>query len=171
MLNRIDQLMLSMMAHEAPDAERIQHFIKVHDFARLIGQLEGLDPAVQEVLEAAAVVHDIGIHPAERKYGRSDGPLQELEGPPMARELLSQLGWEEAAIDRVAFLVGHHHTYTEIDGIDYQILVEADFLVNLFEGGRSAEAQREVYRRIFRTESVKRLFRTMFSTGAEEQEP
>ena len=163
MQSRIDQLLIAMMEHEDKDVKRIQHFLKVHEFARLIGQMEGLPANVQETLEAAAVVHDIGIHPTEWKYGHCDGPLQEQEGPPLARELLARLGWEESVIDRVAWLVGHHHTYTDIDGADYQILVEADFLVNLFESDHPAETQREVYRRIFKTEGGKRLFRTMFA--------
>ena len=162
MQSRIDQLLIAMMEHEGKDVKRIQHFLKVHEFARLIGEMEGLPPDVRETLEAAAVVHDIGIHPAERKYGNDDGPYQELEGPPLARELLARLGWEESVIERAAWLVGHHHTYTDIDGIDYQILVEADFLVNLFENGSGADTQREVYSRIFKTEGGKRLFRTMF---------
>ena len=33
--------------------------------------------------------------------------------------------------ERVAYLIGHHHTYDKIEGMDYQILVEADFLVNI----------------------------------------
>ena len=163
MTNRIDQLLVAMMEHEERDTEQIQHFLKVHQFARLIGRMEALPSDVQETLEAAAVVHDIGIHPAQRKYGSSDGPYQEREGPPLARELLKRLGWEEAVTERVAWLVGHHHTYTGIDGADYQILVEADFLVNLFEGGHSDDAQRKVYRQIFRTEGGKKLFRTMFT--------
>ena len=158
----IDTLLIAMMEHEDRDANGIQHFVKVHDFARLIGQMEKLPAGVQETLEAAAVVHDIGIHPAEKKYGSSDGHYQELEGPPLARALLERLGWEESVIRRVEYLVGHHHTYTDIDGIDYQILVEADFLVNLFENGTSAGARQEVYRKIFRTEGGRRLFRAMF---------
>lgn len=162
MTSRIDRLLIEMMEHEEKDAKRIQHFLKVHGFARLIGRLEGLPEELQETLEAAAVVHDIGILPAERKYGNHDGPNQEREGPPLARKLLARLGWEEAVIERVAYLVGHHHTYSGIDGVDYQILVEADLLVNLFEHNDTADTQREAYWRIFRTEGGKRVFRTMF---------
>ena len=160
--NRIDALIVSMMEHEAPDARRIQHFLKVHEFARLIAVLEGLPGDVRETLEAAAVVHDIGIHPSERKYGRCDGHLQELEGPPLARGLLTDLGWEEPVVARVEYLVGHHHTYLNIDGPDHQILVEADFLVNLFEDSASVEAKKECFGRIFKTASGRRLFKTMF---------
>ena len=83
MQSRIDQLLIAMMEHEDKDVKRIQHLLKVHEFARLIGQMEGLPANVQETLEAAAVVHDIGIHPAERKYEHCDSPLQEQEGPPL----------------------------------------------------------------------------------------
>lgn len=162
---RIDALLFAMIEHEAPDAARIQHFIKVHAFARLIGIAKHLPADTQETLEAAAIVHDIGIHPAEQKYGRCDGPLQEQEGPPLARALLASLGFPAALVERAAYLVGHHHTYTDIDGADYRILAEADFLVNLHEGKSTDEAQREAYRKIFRTDAGKRLFRAMFCTA------
>ena len=42
MQSRIDQLLIAMMEHEDKDAKRIQHLLKVHEFARLIGQMEGL---------------------------------------------------------------------------------------------------------------------------------
>ncbi len=162
MLSRIDTLLTAMMEHEKPDALRIQHFVKVHAYAGLIGRMEHLPDPLQETLEAAAIVHDIGIHPAEQKYGSSAGNLQELEGPPLARALLQSLGWDPAQVERIAWLVGHHHTYTAIDGLDYQILVEADFLVNLQENHTGPEEQASVYRKIFRTEGGKQLFRTMF---------
>ena len=34
----MDQLLLKMMEYDSQDAKRIQHFIKVHEFARLIGR-------------------------------------------------------------------------------------------------------------------------------------
>lgn len=119
--------------------------------ARLIGLAENLDPYTQEVLEAAAIVHDIGIHKAEEKYGRNTGKYQEMEGPGEARTMLTALSWPQEVIDRVCYLVGHHHTYDNIDGMDYQILVEADFLVNLFEDGSTPDMQKNVFIRNFRT--------------------
>ena len=67
-----------------------------------------------------------------------------------------------AQADRVAYLVGHHHTYTNIDGMDYQILVEADFLVNLYEDGVSGEAIERAGEKIFRTKSGTDILETMF---------
>ena len=125
-----------MTDYYAGDAKRIQHFIKVRGFAATIGRLEGLDKEELFVLETAALVHDIGIKVCERKYGSCNGKLQELEGPAEAEKLLVSLGdFSTETIERVCWLVAHHHTYNDIADIDYQILVEADFLVNVFEDG------------------------------------
>lgn len=155
-----------MMAYFAGDPKRIQHFLKVHSLARLIGLQEGLEPTAQAILEAAAIVHDGGIKPAEEKYGSCSGSLQEQEGPAVARELLRELACPPEMIERVCFLVGHHHTYDGMEGADYQILVEADFLVNLYEDAASPAAIRTAYDRIFRTQTGRALCRTMF--GMEE---
>ena len=80
-MTRLDELLYEMTRYDDKDVKRIQHFLKVHEFARLIGFEENLDPYTQEVLEAAAIVHDIGIHKAEEKYGRNTGKYQEMEGP------------------------------------------------------------------------------------------
>ncbi len=158
----IENLISEMIAYDAGDAPRIQHFMKVHDFARTIAVLEGVDGDTLFTLEAAAVVHDIGIHASEEKYGSSAGHYQEVEGPALAEEMLGRLGFKQHVIDRVSYLVGHHHTYTDIDGLDYQILVEADFLVNLFEEGSPKEAVKSAYGNIFTTGTGKRFCREMF---------
>lgn len=161
-MSRLNELYKKMVHYYRGDPARIQHFVKVHAFARLIGQEERLDEKTLYILEAAALVHDIGIKPALEKYGRDDGPLQEKEGPQPAREMLKGLGFAPDVIDRVADLVGRHHTYTGIDGIDYQILVEADFLVNFYENGTDQEAVRKCVKKVFRTESGKQIAREMF---------
>ena len=67
-----------------------------------------------------------------------------------------------AQADRVAYLVGHHHTYTNIDGMDYQILVEADFLVNLYEDSVPKAAAQNVLDKIFKTQTGKTICKEMF---------
>ena len=161
-MNRIDRLYMEMIHYYQGDPKHIQHFVKVHDLSRLIGQSEGLDEDTMYVLEAAALVHDIGIKVGMEKYGRSDGKTQEAEGPAAAREMLTALGFQERVIRRVEYLVGHHHTYTDIKGMDYQILVEADFLVNYFENNLSAETIQKSVEKIFRTETGRRIAEEMF---------
>ena len=165
---QLDDLYMKMISYYEGDPKRIQHFTKVHSYARLIGIGEELDDASLFILEAAAYTHDIGIRVAEEKYGRCDGKLQEQEGPIIAQKMLSQLGFENYIVERICFLIGHHHTYDNIDGLDYQILVEADFLVNLYEDDAGNRAINKAYKRIFKTETGKKIFRLMF--GYEEED-
>lgn len=158
----IEKLIAEMISCYHGDPRRIQHFMKVHDFARTIGILENLDKETLFTLEAAAVVHDIGIHVSEEKYGSAAGKYQELEGPPLAKEMLTRIGFPESVITRICYLVGHHHTYQDINGWDYQILVEADFLVNLYEDQASGKAAARACETVFRTETGRQFCREMF---------
>ncbi|MGF0031736.1 HD domain-containing protein [Bariatricus sp. SGI.154] len=157
-----NKLILEMTKYYSGDPQRIQHFMKVYAYARMIGEMEGISGEDQEVLEVAAIVHDIGIKVSMEKYGDSVGKHQEAEGPDVAREMLESLGYDEYLIQRVCYLVGHHHTYHDIDGIDYQILVEADFLVNLFEDKLSEHAIESALKEIFVTAAGIRICKLMF---------
>ena len=150
-----------MIDYFARDAKRIQHLVKVHSFAKLIGELEHVEEKTMRILEAAAYVHDIGIKPAEKKYGSCGGKLQEQEGPAAAKEILERLGFDAQLIERVCYLVGHHHTYDNVDGIDYRILVEADLLVNIYEDDLSRDVADSVCETVFRTRSGKHICKTM----------
>ena len=155
-----------MLFFDRGDARRIQHFLKVYQFAALIGKLEGLSPEQQEILEIAAILHDIGIIPSEKKYGISNGKLQEQEGPAYARELLNRIGgYGKEFIDRVCFLIAHHHTYEGVDGLDWQILLEADFLVNSFEKNMTEEAIKKFRASVFRTKSGIALLNNQYGYG------
>lgn len=158
----INKLHFEMIMLYSGDTKRIQHFCKVHSYAKLIAELENVDADTLFILEAAALTHDIGIHYCEEKYGECNGKLQEKEGPAIAKRLLAKLQFEDRVSERVQYLIAHHHTYDAIDGIDYQILVEADFLVNLYEDRLSDQAIKHAYREIFKTDTGKRICRDMF---------
>lgn len=79
-----------------------------------------------------------------------------------ARALLEEFHLPEADVERICYLVAHHHSYDNIQGMDYQILVEADFLVNFHEDKMEKDTVRETMNRIFRTQTGKRLCQTMF---------
>ena len=167
---QLDDLFLRMIAFDEGDTKRIQHFTKVHSYARLIGIGEEMDGVSLFILEAAAYTHDIGIKVAEEKYGKCDGKLQEQEGPIVAQKMLSELGFENYMVERICYLIGHHHTYDNVDGMDYQALIEADFLVNLYEEEAGRHAIKAAYRQIFKTKTGKELFRLMYGYSEEEQE-
>lgn len=158
----INRLLAEMIKYYSGDAKRIQHFIKVHSFAKMIGELEEIDKNKQFILECAAIVHDIGIKECEIKYNSCAGKLQEKEGPQLAERLLTSLSADSAVTDRVCYLVGHHHTYSEIDDIDYQILVEADFLVNFYEDSIPAKNIEVTYNKIFKTKNGREICKNMF---------
>ena len=159
----INKLHLAMIELYSGDAKRIQHFCKVHSYAKLIAETENVDEKCLFILEAAALTHDIGIHLCEEKYGKCNGKLQEKEGPALAEKLLEELGFDRDVSERVQYLIAHHHTYDNIDGIDYQILVESDFLVNIMEDGLSKQAAFNAYHSIFKTECGKKICKEMFN--------
>ena len=162
-MNKIEELALAMIDYNNGDPKRIQHTTKVHAYASMIGKCEELNEDTLFILESTALVHDIGIRASEKKYGHQNGKLQEQEGPAVAREMLTRLGgFNDPQIERVCWLVGHHHTYHICEDLDYQILIEADFLVNLFEDEESPNAIRAVRKNIFRTESGIRILETMY---------
>lgn len=161
-MNKLDMLCTEMVDYFSGDPKRIQHFLKVHSLAALIGRCEGLPEKELFTLEAAAYVHDCGIKPAEEKFGSCSGKLQEQEGPSIARELLTKLEFDDDITERVCYLVGRHHTYKDIDGLDCQILIEADFLVNLYEDGLKESSIITARDRVFRTETGISILESMF---------
>lgn len=156
-------LLMRMMEHDEGDPGRIHHFMKVYGFAKMIGEMESIPEEKQYILEIASIVHDIGIKPSLEKYGDSIGPHQEEMGEITARKLLSDMDYEASVIERVSYLVGHHHTYAEIDDIDYQILIEADFLVNLYENRPDNSTAKMVLETFFKTESGKEMMKKIFT--------
>jgi len=158
-----DELIIKMTEFNSGDPKRIQHFLKVYEFAHVIGVKEGLDADTLSILDMASIMHDIGIRPSEEKYGRCDGKLQEQEGPDYAREMLSEFPEvTEAETERVCYLIAHHHTYDNVDGIDYRILIEADFLVNAFEDELNKDAIIHFRDEVFETKTGLHLINTMF---------
>jgi len=165
-MNGIAQLMEKMIAFSGGNLHDIDHFIRVWTYARTIGELEGLDADTRYVLEVAAIVHDIACPLSREKYGNTNGKRQEEEGAPMAADFLKDSGMTPGQIDRVAYLVGHHHTFAGIDGVDWQILVEADYIANATENGYSEGNVRSFTEKVFRTDAGKRLARSIFGVSA-----
>ena len=158
----ISQIMEKMIAFSEGSIHDIDHFIRVWTYARTIGELERLDEDTQFILEVAAITHDIACPLCREKYGNTNGKYQEEEGALLVKEFLSDTGMTEEKIARVAFLVGHHHTFANIDGIDYQILVEADYIANATENGYSRQNVENFLQKIMKTESGKRILRSIF---------
>lgn len=160
----IQKVILSMIEYFGSDVLRINHALKVHGFASTISRTEVEDPKKIAIVEIAAVLHDIGIPQAEIKYNSSSGKYQEIEGPPIAREILTKMNLDNDMIERVCFLIGNHHSYTKIDGIDFQILIEADFLVNIVEDDMNNTMQQSIKQKYFKTKTGTSILNQMHFT-------
>ncbi len=158
----ISEIMEKMIREANGNLHDISHFISVWTYAKTIGELEHLDQETQFILEVAAITHDIACPVLREKYGNTNHKLQETEGAPLVRDFLKGTGLSEAQSERVAYLVGHHHTLDAIDGPDYQILIEADYIVNASEKGYSRENVQNFISRCMKTEAGKRITRTVF---------
>lgn len=147
----------------------IDHFIKVWAMAKTIGEQEKLDEKTQQTLEFAAVVHDISCPLCRKKYGNAGGRNQELESTSLVQAFFAELPVPDLNVERVTWLVAHHHTYTNVDSLDHRILPEADFLINAGESGYSRTAIKTARERIFRTETGIRLLDELYrGKGASE---
>lgn len=158
----IDSVQLDMHKFDSGSPERIQHFTKVHSFATQIGKLEKLDDETQFTLELTAILHDIGIKVAEEKFGHCNGKLQEELGPDLARELLAPYEIKAEILERICYLIANHHTYTNVEGLDYRILIEADFLVNLYENNVDTKGVLSAYKKMFVTDAGRYMCKIMF---------
>lgn len=150
---KTEQMISKMISFYSGNVSDIHHFIKVHAFAHEIGVMEKLDGKTLETLEYAAIAHDIACPLCRRKYGSTEGRLQEKESEPLLREFLAEYDLPEEMLERIVFLVTHHHTYTGVDGPDYRILLEADYLVNFGENEKYRKGVKEFRKHVFRTET------------------
>lgn len=163
MNTQLAQLMQAMISYDKGDVPRIQHFVKVHNFAATIGRLENLDSETLFILEASAILHDIGIHPAEAKYGNCNGKAQEELGPGEARKVLAEVGgFSNKQVERICWLIGHHHTYSNVESADHRILLEADFLVNSFEDDMPIDNIKVFRDKVFRSSSAIKALNDMW---------
>lgn len=155
-------ILFDMIKYFKNDAKRINHAVKVHGFASTLCALEKITGIKKDVIEIAAILHDIGIKEAERKYNSSAGNYQEIEGPPIARQILEERKISKEIIDRVCYLIGNHHTYQKIDDIDFQILVEADFIVNIFEDSMNSSGIESIKNKYFKTNSGREILNSIY---------
>jgi HD superfamily phosphohydrolase YqeK len=156
-----ERIALEMKKYFGTDFKRVHHAIKVARFAEQILKMEGGNPLV---VMGAAYLHDIGVHEADRKYGSHSGHYQEMEGPAIAREILERLNVPKQMIDEICDIIGHHHSPREEETLNFQILYEADGLVNTEEEETSKDRKKveELIGKVFRTTTGKRLAEKLY---------
>ncbi|MHC4190035.1 MAG: HD domain-containing protein [Planctomycetota bacterium] len=143
------------------DQKRIEHALAVLDYAEQIQNVEGGDPLI---VRAAAILHDIGIHEAERKYGSAAGNYQEIEGPPIAEEILKRYDVTVEAIEHICRIIANHHSAKDIDTTEFRIVWDADWLVNIPADFPSASKEKlqEIVEKTFKTNEGRKIATELF---------
>jgi HD superfamily phosphodiesterase len=141
-------LIRAMETYFRGDTKRINHAHKVTGYAEELLKPEGGD---YSIVIGASVLHDIGILQAEKKYGSTAGRYQEKEGPPIARRILTRLGFERNQIDEICEIIAHHHSPGKINLRDEYDIQDREKLGNIIA-------------RVFLTRSGKALARETYLT-------
>ncbi|MFZ7133541.1 MAG: HD domain-containing protein [Eubacteriales bacterium] len=154
--------MNEMISYFNKDIKRINHAIKVYTFAKTIGEIEKVEKEKMVIIQLSAILHDIGIKESEKKYHSSSGKYQEIEGPPIARKILKKYGIEDKILERICYIIGNHHTYDKVDDVDFQVLIEADLMVNIHEDQIQKEIVLRIKNKYYKTESGKNILTSMY---------
>lgn len=112
------------------DEKRIKHALAVLDYSEKIHSSEDGD---NFVITAAAILHDIGIHEAEKRYNSPAGKYQEIEGPLIAKRILRKYNVDEQKIEHICKIIANHHSAKDIDTIEFRAVWDADWLINMAE--------------------------------------
>ncbi|MFO7932306.1 MAG: HD domain-containing protein [Thermodesulfobacteriota bacterium] len=135
-----DRIAVEMKKYFGRDFKRIGHATRVARHAEAIAGKEGGDPAV---ILAAAYLHDIGIHEAEKKHGSTAAKYQEQEGPAIARQIMEKLGADEALIEEVCGIIGRHHHPEQDETLNFRVLYDADLIANIEDKRKESETDPE----------------------------
>ncbi|MCP4378288.1 MAG: HD domain-containing protein, partial [bacterium] len=144
------------------DSRRIDHAMAVLGYAESIMDASpGVDSLV---VRAAAILHDIGIHAAEQKHGSSSGRYQEIEGPPIAREILESINVDASVVDHVCCIVANHHSARDIDTPEFRIIWDADWLVNIPDEYNTSDSKSmsELINKVFKTPMGRTIAQELF---------
>lgn len=163
---RVQQTMKRMIDYYAAcDSTQIAHTLCVHEYTRMLAMRERYDERKRGLLEIAALLHDIGCPSAKWKYGDSLPIHQQQEGMCIAADwFASDPSWlDTQEAQWVVDVVGAHHNAVQAEVLGFEVLYEADLIVNLFEGYYPVDYADVYYHKMVRTKSGKQLFRQLFA--------
>ena len=143
------------------DKKYIDHALKVLSYTKELLKQEKGDG---QIVFPAAILHDIGIKLCKKKYNSTGGQLQEIEGPPIARKILKELEVDSKIIDEVCDIIASHHSPGEINTLNFKIIWDADWLVNLEDeyNIKNKEKLEKVINKIFLTKTGKNLGKSIY---------
>jgi HD superfamily phosphodiesterase len=132
------QLIKALIEFFGDDDARIEHALRVLRYAEPIAAAR--DDCDQEILLAAALLHDVGIKISEDVHGYNNGKTQEQYGPAAAETILANLDFPAGKIQKVKDIIGNHHSPSRYDYAELEVLKQADRIVNRDDGGARRQA-------------------------------
>lgn len=157
----ISDVMYKMILFSCGNVHDIDHFQKVFVYATTIAQKENATQEELEIIQISAIIHDIACPLCRKKYGNTNGKYQEKEGGILALDFLKDIDLPQKQKDRIVFLVSHHHTLTNVEGRDYQILLEADYIANATEACFSRQNIINTSQTLFKTKTGLSLLKSV----------
>lgn len=158
MLNHESELLYCALCYEEGHPRRTQHILKVYALAQVLGARAGLSEEERQILQAAAILHDIAIkYCKEHGTGDASQKNQQQEAPRLVRDFLARAGYPAAYTPRILELVLRHHDYTDREDPLLRLLIEADLIVNCYES-RPCDADLDRFQPLFHSDAGKALF-------------
>jgi len=160
------KLLKELETYFVDDTKRIYHAKKVMNYAEDLLKEEKGD---WHIVIPTSILHDVGIKPAEQKYGSSAGHYQEKEGPRIARKILLKYGFKKKDIDQICEIIAHHHTPGKVNTNNFKILYDADWLVNLKDKAsvKDKEKFKAIINKVFLTKTGKVIAQKMYLSNEE----
>ncbi len=163
MLNNEPKLLKDVLLYENGHIRRTKHILMVHSLTKSIGSEEGLTLEQQQIVQSAAILHDIAIKKCKRKYNDASIEKQKLECIPVAKKFLKACNYVPSYTEKILNLIYHHHDYGAYKGIEHQVLIEADLIVNCLENRNHKEKAADVAIH-FHTRTGKELLHKLMET-------
>ena len=120
-------LIEQMKEYFGDDQPRIDHALSVLNYAQ---QIQPELNARLDIVQAAAILHDIGIQAAQLKHGSCKGRFQEIEGPPIATHILKGSDFTQNDITHICNIIANHHS-GNFNSPEFTCIWDADWIVNL----------------------------------------
>ena len=158
----VNEVLLKMLRRPEETLEDINHLMKVYTFAGCIARGEGLSDEEVRTTELSAILHDISCPLCRKLYGNTHWSYQEAHGETLIYDFFQGEQMPENEVKEIAYIVSHHHTYSAVNGTPFQILYEADFLVNAGEQHYEKTAVLQMRNEAFRTKTGIELLHTIY---------
>lgn len=157
-MNHEAALLKDALCYEQGHPRRTQHILKVYALVKLLGECADLPSEQQQILQAAAILHDIAIkYCKEHCGGNACQENQRKAAPSLVRDFLHRAHYPDEWEAHILQLVLDHHCYDEREDPLLQLLIEADLMVNCWEQPPTPQKLQDM-QQLFVSKAGKQLF-------------